>query len=57
MVISFNGEDKIVTMVDGKIDEYEWTAEVEIALLEAKVELTGEYLRGKYFNSASIKGS
>lgn len=26
VVISYNGIDKIVTMLDGKVDDYEWTA-------------------------------
>lgn len=56
MVISFNGKDKMVTMVDGKIDEYEWTGEVEMTHLEAKVELTGEYLGGEYFNFSFYEG-
>ena len=50
VVISYNGEDKVVSMLDGKIGEYEWTGWVDIALTDPRVDMTGEYLQGEYYN-------
>ena len=55
MVISFNGKDKMVTMADRKIDEYEGTAEVEMEHLESKLELTVEYLGQEYFQFSFLR--